>query len=69
MDGMGLKFTPVIGRSPLGHLSMFGSMVGTSWTHIVASPNSPKGGFNLPLAAHPPPPPTPPHPLPPSHPL
>ena len=33
MEGMGLKFTPVIGRHLLGYLSMFESMAGTSWTH------------------------------------
>ena len=33
MEGTGLKFIPVIVRRLLGHLSMFGSMAGTSWTH------------------------------------
>ena len=37
MEGMGLKFTPGIGRRLLRHLSMFGPMAGTSGTHI-ASP-------------------------------
>ena len=42
MEGMCLKFTPVLVRHLLGHLSMFGPTAGTSWTHI-ASPNSPNG--------------------------
>ena len=33
MEGMGLKFTPVVVRRLLGPLSMFGPMAGTSWTH------------------------------------
>ena len=33
MEGIGLKFTPVIGRRLLGHLHMFGPMAGTSGTH------------------------------------
>ena len=33
MEGIDLKFTPVIVRHLLGPLSMFGSMAGTSWTH------------------------------------
>ena len=33
MKDMGLKLTPVIVRHILGHLSMFGRMDGTSWTH------------------------------------
>ena len=33
MEGMGLKFIPVIVRYLLGTLSMFGPMAGTSWTH------------------------------------
>ena len=33
MEGMALKFTPVTVRHLLGHLSMFGLMAGTSWTH------------------------------------
>ena len=34
MEGMGqLKFTPVIGRYLLRHLSTFGPMAGTSGTH------------------------------------
>ena len=38
MEGIGQKFTPVIGRHLLCHLSMFGSKAGTSWTQ--ESPNS-----------------------------
>ena len=30
MEGMGLKFTPVIGRPLLHHPSVFGTMAGTS---------------------------------------
>ena len=33
MEDMGLKFTPVIGRHLLGHLSMFGPVDSTSGTH------------------------------------
>ena len=33
MEGMRLKFTPVIAKHLLGHPSMFGPMAGTSWTH------------------------------------
>ena len=33
MEGMGLEFTPVMGRRLLGHLSMFGTMAGASGTH------------------------------------
>ena len=33
MEGMSLKFALVIARRFLGHLSMFGYMAGTSWTH------------------------------------
>ena len=32
MEGMGLKFIPVVVRHLLGPLSMFGPMAGTSWT-------------------------------------
>ena len=32
MEGMGLKFTPVVVRHLLGHLGTFGPMAGTSWT-------------------------------------
>ena len=66
MEGMGLKFIPVIGRHLLRHSSMFEPMTGTSGTHSY-SPNSPNGAFNLPLAFYLPPPPAPPlsatHPL------
>ena len=33
MESMGLKFIPEIVRHLLDHLSMFGPMDGTSWTH------------------------------------
>ena len=33
MESMGLKLTPVVVRHLLGHLSMFGAMAGTPWTH------------------------------------
>ena len=33
MEGMGLKYTPVIGKRLLRHLSMFGPMAGTFGTH------------------------------------
>ena len=33
MKGMGLKFTSVVVRCILGPLSVFGPLVGTSWTH------------------------------------
>ena len=33
MEGMGLKFTPVVVTHFSGYLSMFGPMPGTSWTH------------------------------------
>ena len=35
MEGMGLIFTPVIGRRLLCHLSMFRPMAGNSETHIL----------------------------------
>ena len=35
MEGMGLKFIPVMGRCLLGHLSMFGPVTGTSVTLMV----------------------------------
>ena len=33
MEGIGLKFTPVVVRCLLGRLSVIGPMAGTSWTH------------------------------------
>ena len=33
MEGMGVKFTPGIGRRLLRHSSMFGPMAGTSGTY------------------------------------
>ena len=68
MEGMSLKLIPVVVRH-LGPLSMFGPMTSTALTRS----NSPNKGYNLPLAAHPPPPLTllhhSPHPLPPAYPL
>ena len=52
MEGMGIKFTPVVVRCLLGPLSMFGPM---ALFGFIASPNSPNRGFNLPPVAHPPP--------------
>ena len=49
MKGMGLKFTPVIGERLLCHSSMFGPILG-----LMVNLNNPNGGFNLPLASHPP---------------
>ena len=43
MEGMGLKFTPVIGRRLLRHSSMFGLIAGT-FGAMIAAPNSPNGG-------------------------
>ena len=63
MEGMGLKLTPVVVRCLLGPLSMFGSIAGT--LGLIARPNSPNGGYGLPLTAHLPH--CPPHP-PPNHP-
>ena len=33
MEGMGIKFTPLIVRHLLGPLSIFGPIVETTWTH------------------------------------
>ena len=43
MEGMGLKFTPVIGRRLSRHSSMFGLMAGT-FGAMIATPNSPNRG-------------------------
>ena len=58
MEGMGLKFIPVMGRCLLRHSSMFEPMAGTSGP--IAGPNSPNGRFNPSPASHPPPPANPP---------
>ena len=59
MEGMGLKFTPVVVRHLLGPLSFLG--IWQALHGLIASPNGPDEGFNLPPSAHPPPthPPTP----------
>ena len=63
MEGMGLKFTPGMGRRLLRHSSVLGLLL--ALLGLIASPNSPYGWFSPPPASHPPPPPAPP----PSHPL
>ena len=55
MEGMGLILIPVILRCCLGPLSMFGPMPWLTFFGVIASPDCPNKGFNLPLAAHPPP--------------
>ena len=50
MEGMGLELTPVVTRHLLRPLSMFGPML--ALLGLIASPNSPNGGFNPPPAAH-----------------
>ena len=57
MEGMGLKFTPVVVRHLLGPLSMFG--IWQVPLGLIASPNSPYRGINSPPTAHP----CPPHPF------
>ena len=59
MEGMSLKFTPVIGRRLLHAIQ---ACLGLWLTLLrpIASPNTPNQGFNLSLASHPPP--TPAHP-------
>ena len=63
MEGMGVQFTPGIGRLSINTiqtcLGLWLALLGP-----IASPNNPKKGFNPPLASHPFPPPT----QPPSHP-
>ena len=59
MEGVGLKFTPVVVRGLLDPLCMLGPITGI--LGLIASPNS---GFHLPPAVH-----HPPHPLSPIHPL
>ena len=46
MEGMGLKFTPVLGRHLLHYSSMFWPMADTSGTLILATLNCPDRGFN-----------------------
>ena len=57
MEGMGLKFTPGMGRRLLRNSSMFGPLAGSSGTYCY--PSGPYGWFSPPLASHPPPPPAP----------
>ena len=52
MEGMGLKFTPVMGRHRLAHLSILGLWL--ALLGLIASPNSPNEEFNLPPTSHPP---------------
>ena len=63
MEGMGLKFTPVMRRRLLCHSSMFGPMDGT--LGLIASPNNPNREFILPPVSQPPL--HPPLPLPSAH--
>ena len=46
----GLKLTLVVVRCLLGPLGMFGPM--PALLGLIASPNSPNGGYNQPLATH-----------------
>ena len=59
MEGMGLKFTPGIGRRLLyaiqACLGLWLALLG-----LMASPSGPYGWFSPPPASHPPPPPAPP---------
>ena len=54
MRVMGLKLTPVLVRCHLGPLDLSGPIADASWTH-----SYPNERYNLPSAAHPPPPPAP----------
>ena len=58
MEGMGLKFTPVVLRPSL-RLSKHVWAYGLALLGLIASPNAPNEGFNLSPAAHPPPQSTP----------
>ena len=49
MEGMGLKFTPAISYAIQACLGLWLALLG-----LIASSNSPNGGFKLPLASHPP---------------
>ena len=57
--GIGLKFSPLVVRHPLGPPGMSEPMFGTYWTH--ATPNCPNRVYNPPPAAYPSPPLTPSH--------
>ena len=52
MEGMGLKFATVIERHLLDHLTCLGLWL--VFLGLIASPNSPNGGFNPPFpSTHP----------------
>ena len=60
MEGMGLKFTPVMGDVSYAIQACLGQWL--AFLGPIASPNSPNRGLSPPPASHPPlPPPT--HPL------
>ena len=61
MEGMNLKFTPVIVRHLLGPLACLGLWLAP--LGLIASLNNPNRGYNPPLATHHPPQPLPAHPL------
>ena len=50
MEGMGMKWTPVLARYLSGPLGLSWLIAGTSWTL-----NSPIEMYSMPLVAHPPP--------------
>ena len=69
MEGMGLIFTPVIGRDVSYAIQACSELWLELWLALlglIAIPSSRKGGFNLPPASHPSPPLAL---LPPTHPL
>ena len=51
MEGMDLKFTPVVARRLLGPQACLGLWL--ALLGLIVSPNSPNGGFNPLPAAHP----------------
>ena len=64
MEGMGLKFTPVVVGCLLGPAGMFGPMADMTLLGLIASPNSPnRGHIQLPTlwSSHYPPNPPPTH--------
>ena len=52
MGDMGLIFTFVLVRYLLGPPGLFKPITSISWTHTIASPNSPIGRHNPPPVAH-----------------